>query len=79
MHPSFGACRPSDTQPGSGPDSEHLTQYPGGSAPAVPGVVYHDVQAALPGEDRRDRRVDRSLVPDIHLEAADVDRLGRGR
>ena len=43
----------------------------------VPGVVHHDVQAPLLGADRGDRRVDRGLILDVHLDAPDVDRLGR--
>jgi hypothetical protein len=43
----------------------------------VPGVVHHDVDTALLGGDRPDRRVHRDLVLDVHLDAAGVDALGR--
>ena len=41
----------------------------------VPGVVRHDVDAALLTGDGRDHRVDRILVLDVHLGAADVNSL----
>jgi hypothetical protein len=44
----------------------------------VAGVVDHDVQAAVVGDDARNRGVDRKLVLDVQFDAADVDVLAAG-